>query len=178
MYWIFLTLGSKCGKYGQKVIYVTTWSMAFNGLIFVKHSLNICWHLYWNLSTFGKNVEGAGKISYMLFSKGWMSTEFHSYWSRIVECTGRNLFMPLSNICQGASFLETLAGQLVKKKTCVPKLMKIWLLIQGYGWIWSPYEVLFFNVITNIRKWAEMQWNQEQTVDGLCTSNEMVHIGL
>jgi hypothetical protein len=56
--------------------------------------------------------------------------------------------------------------------------MKIWLLIQGYGWIWSPYEVLFFNVITNIRKWAEMQWNQEQTVDGLCTSNEMVHIGL
>jgi hypothetical protein len=47
-----------------------------------------------------------------------------------------------------------------------------------YGWMWPPYDVLFFNVIMNTRKWAKMQWNWEETVDGLRTSNEMVHIGL
>jgi hypothetical protein len=47
--------------------------MAFNGLIFVKQSVFVdvaCTEIYPRLI---KNVEGAGKISYMLFSKGWMS---------------------------------------------------------------------------------------------------------
>jgi hypothetical protein len=47
-----------------------------------------------------------------------------------------------------------------------------------YGWMWSPYDMLFFYVIMNTRKWAKMQWNREKTVDGLRTSNEMMHIGL
>jgi len=47
-----------------------------------------------------------------------------------------------------------------------------------YGWMWSPYDMLFFYVITNTRTWAKMQWNPEQTVDGLRTSNEMVNVGL